>query len=142
MNSGIELDTILDQAAAWKDERIARQEEEGIIVRFEPVENTRRWSDFLGEALVPVADLLGGVPTLRLPIETVKKVQSGKPLRKVDLRTLDPESSLSFRPGDQMVLQDADGLRGVAVVRATCSSESLARRESQDIVLDVERVLR
>ena len=142
MNSGIELDAILDQAAAWKDERIARQEEEGIIVRFEPVENTRRWSDFLGEALVPVADLLGGVPTLRLPIETVKKVQSGKPLRKVDLRTLDPEDSLSFRPGDQMVLQDADGLRGVAVVRATCSSESLARRESEDIVLDVERVLR
>jgi tRNA pseudouridine55 synthase len=142
MESGIALDTVVDQSEAWKEARLARQEDEGIVLRFEPLDNARRWSEFLGAALVPVSELLGGVPTLRLPEELVQRIQSGQPLRKGDLGRLDPEGRLSFDPGDQLVLEDGEGLRGVAVVRAKCSSESLKRRDSGDIVLDVERVLR
>ena len=142
MDSGIGLETLVEQAETWKEARLLRQEEEGIILRFEPLENARRWSEFLGEALVPVSDLLGGVPTLRVPEETIKRVQGGQPVRKSELGKLDPDHVLSFKPGDQLVLQDPEGLRGVAVVRATCSSESLARRDGGDVVLDVERVLR
>jgi tRNA pseudouridine55 synthase len=142
LEGGIGLDVLVDQAEEWKDERLSRQEEEGVILRFEPADNARRWTEFLGAALVPVSELLGGVATLRLPDELVKRVQGGQPLRNGELGRVDPDKTLSFRPGDQLVLQDAEGLRGVAVVRATCSSESLARRDSGDIVMDIERVLR
>jgi hypothetical protein len=49
---------------------------------------------------------------------------------------------LSFKLGEQLVLEDEEGLRGVAVVRAKCPSNTLAGRDSGAIVLDVERVLR
>jgi len=142
VESGVSLDTLVDQAEAWKEVRLAQQEEEDIVLRFEPIDNARRWSEFLGAALVPVSDLLGGVPTLCLSEELVQRVQGGQPLRNGELLRLDPQHNLSFRRGDQLVLQDAEGLRGVAVVRAMCSSESLVRRDSGDIVLDIERVLR
>ncbi len=142
MEGGIALDTVVEQAEAWKAERLARQDDEGVVLRFEPLDNARRWSDFLGGALLPVSDLLGGVPTLRLTGELVKRVQSGQPIRNADLVGLDPEGLLSFKLGEQLVLEDEEGLRGVAVVRAKCPSNTLAGRDSGAIVLDVERVLR
>jgi hypothetical protein len=74
--------------------------------------------------------------------ELVKRVQSGQPIRNGDLSGLDPEGLLSFKLGEQLVLEDEEGLRGVAVVRAKCPSNTLADRDSGAIVLDVERVLR
>ena len=142
MKGGVALDAVVEQAEAWKAERLARQDDEGVVLRFEPLENARRWSDFFGGALLPVSELLGGVPTLRLTDELVKRVQSGQPIRNGDMVGLDPQGLLSFKLGEQLVLEDEEGLRGVAVVRAKCPSNTLAGRDSGAIVLDVERVLR
>ena len=141
MEQGIGLEEVIEQALSWREERLAQQED-GSVVRFVAVENARRWTEFLGESLVSISDLLGGIPTVRLPEELVRRVQSGQPLRKGELARLDPAKVGSFRPGDRIVMEDAEGLRSVAIVRATCSDESLPRREASDVVMEIERVLR
>ena len=140
--AGLGLATIEDQAETWKVERLARQESEDVILRFEPEANTRRWREFLGEALLPVSELLGGVQTLRVPAGLAERVQGGSPIRKQELAKIDPGGRVAFRPGDRLVLEDDEGIRAFAVMKAACSSESLSRRDGGDIVLDVERVLR
>jgi len=141
VDGAVTLDAIDERAGTWRDERKARQEAEGAPVRFEPEENAQRWGDFLGAALIPVAQLLGGLTTLRMPDDVTARVRSGQPLRKGDMPRCEPVD-VAFRPGDRLVVEDASGLRGIAVMRATCSSDSLPRREESAVVLDVERVLR
>ena len=139
--AALPMAAIGEQADQWRDERLVRQEEEGHKLPFLPEENARRWAGFLGSALIPVALLLGGLATLRVPAELVPRVRSGQALRRGELERIEGELP-AFRSGDQLVLEDPDGLRGLALVRATCSRESLARREASAIVLEVERVLR
>ena len=134
------LDYIVDQSDQWRDERQARQEG-GEVIRFVAEDNARRWREFLGGALSPVADLLGGLPTIRLPELLVARVGSGQPLRKSELQQ-GQLLEVDFHEGDRLVLEDGEGLRGVAVVRATCSRGSLSRREPGAVVFQVERVLR
>lgn len=141
VDEGIPLDTIVDQAAAWKEDRLARQED-GSVVPFVAADNARRWADFLGQSLVSVSQLLGGLPTVQLTDELVRRVQSGQPLRKGELAQLDGSQLGSFRSGDRLVMEDSQGLRGVAIVRATCSNESLPRRDASAVVMEIERVLR
>lgn len=141
IDGAVTLDQIDDQAVTWRDERKERQEEEGAPVRFVPEDNARRWSEFLGAAHIPVAKVLGGITTLQLPDDVAARVRGGQPLRKADLTTIAPVG-VSFRVGDQLLVEDARGLRAIALMRATCSSESMTRREEAAIVLEVERVLR
>ncbi|MEE2828456.1 MAG: tRNA pseudouridine(55) synthase TruB [Myxococcota bacterium] len=140
VDSGIELETIVEQSAAWREERQLAQED-GSVIPFVARDNAQRWSEFFGDSLVSVSRLLGGLPTLRLPDALARRVQSGQPLRKSELGQLDASQIGGFRSGDRLVLEDAEGLRGVAIVRATCSNESLARREASAVILEVERVL-
>jgi tRNA pseudouridine55 synthase len=140
VDGAVALDAIRDQAEEWRDLRRSQQEEEGVTVPFVPEENARRWSEFLGGALISVAQLLGGLACLPLSAELAPRVASGQPLRKAELETLGELPS--FRKDDRLVVQTADGLRGIAVVRALCGRESLARREPAAIVFQVERVLR
>lgn len=139
--AALPMESIGDQADAWRDERLAQQEEEERKLPFVPEQNARRWADFLGGALIPVALLLGGLATLRVPPPLVSRVRSGQPLRKGELESI-LDDLPAFKSGDRLVLEDPDGLRGLALARATCSRESLARREASAIVLQVERVLR
>ncbi len=139
--AALPLAAIGDQADAWRDERLARQEEEGRRIPFVPEQNARSWSAFLGGALIPVALLLGGLATLRVSAELVPRVRGGQPLRKGELEGIAGELP-PFRNGDRLVLEDPDGLRGLALVRANCGRESLSRREPSAIVFQIERVLR
>jgi tRNA pseudouridine55 synthase len=141
VDAALSLQAIGDQADAWRDERLAQQDEEDRKLPFLPEQNAKRWADFLGGALIPVALLLGGLATLRVTPEMVARVRSGQPIRRGDLERIDGDLP-PFRSGDRLVLEDPNGLRGLALARATCSMESLGRREASAIVMAVERVLR
>ncbi|MBN94184.1 MAG: tRNA pseudouridine(55) synthase TruB [Deltaproteobacteria bacterium] len=141
VDDALPLDHIVEKSEQWRTERQALQEG-GEVIRFVPEDNARRWRDFLAGALCPVADLLGGLPTLRLPDLLAARVGSGQPLRKSELQQDPALMALDFHEGDRLVLEDGNGLRGVAVVRATCSRGSLSRREAGAVVFQVERVLR
>ncbi len=140
MEDGVELEPIVQQAIAWRDERQKRQEAEETTVRFEPEFNTRRWSEFVGSALVPVARVLG-LPSLTLDAAVAQRLASGGPLRKSDLVSL-KDKLPRLLPADSLVLEAPDGLRALAVVRAACATDSLGRREDGAIVFEVERMLR
>lgn len=141
VDGAIELDAIGERARTWREERQEVQEAEGAPVRFEPEDNARRWKEFLGGALIGIPALLGGIPTVALTGEMVRRVESGQPVRKAELDDLEG-FDLAFRTGDRLILQTPDRLRSVAVVKAMCSSEALVRREPTAVVLQVERVLR
>jgi tRNA pseudouridine55 synthase len=136
----ISLDAIDEQATVWRDERDARKEA-GEEVRFEPSENTAAWKAVLGDALMPVAELLGGVPVLRLPAALAERVRGGNPLRKGEIEALEGELP-RFLPGDRLAVEDAGGVRTLAVVRAACARDALPRRPDSAVVLEIERVLR
>ena len=96
----------------------------------------------LGWRDIPVADLLGGVPTLRLSGKLEDRVRSGQHLRKGDLDALEAGVPDAFKEGDSMVLEDPSGACVVAVVRAACASASLVRRDPSSVVFEVQRILR
>ena len=137
---GIPLSRIVDQALVWRDERQNQQAEDESVVRFEPEFNTRRWTDFLGTALVPVARVLG-LPSLRADAAVVQRLSAGGPIRKSDLAAL-PEPLPRLLPGESVVIEAPDGMHSLAVMRAACATDSLGRREPTAIVLEVERMLR
>ena len=141
VDSAITLEAIGDRAASWRDERDAVEEAEGSKVRFVPEDNARRWGEFVGEALVSVSELLGGIPTLAVPQDLIQRFQGGQPVRKAELHRMGA-GDLRFQAGDRLVLSDPEGVRAIAIVKALCASESLDRREPSAIVLQVERVLR
>jgi tRNA pseudouridine(55) synthase len=140
LDDGIALQTILDQAEAWRDERSAAKER-GESQSFDPVEHARRWQSFLGDALVPVHRSLGDLPQLRLPQELVERVEQGQPLRKGEI-TAHTVELVPFQVGDRLVAAHPDGLRAVALLRAAVSRDSLPRRGVDEVVLEIERVLR
>lgn len=136
------LQSLLDQSDLWRDARFAAKER-GETVRFEPPEHARRWTEFLGSALVPVHRALGDLPRLLLAPRLVERVEQGQPLRKGELLEHGPAAELPpFRPGDRLALEHPDGLRTIALMRATVGRDTLARRTPTDIVLEIERVLR
>lgn len=141
LDGGMPLQEIIDQAEQWRDEREAAKER-GEETRFEPPQHARRWLDRLGTALVPVHRSLGDLRQLRLPEALVTRVEQGQPLRKGELAEHAGDMLGSFRPGDRIVLEHPDGLRAVALLRATVSHDSLDRRDSAHVVLEIERVLR
>lgn len=136
----VPLQAIDEQAAIWREQR-TEQQDGGETVRFEPEANSLAWRGFLGDALMPVAELLGDVPTIRLPAGLAQRVREGNPLRKGELEPLLAVLP-RFVPGDRLALEDPGGLRTVAVVRAKCASEALSRVPAAAIVLEIERVLR
>ncbi len=136
----IPLDAIDVQATLWRDARNVR-EESGEPERFDPTQNSAVWREFLGDALMPVREMLGGVPALRVPAALGERVRGGSPLRKGELESLGEELP-RFLPGDRMTIEDADGTRTLAVVRANCARDALPRRPDSAVVLEIERVLR
>jgi tRNA pseudouridine55 synthase len=142
VDRAIALDRIVERSEAWRAERQAKQDASGEPVPFVPEENARAWREFVGDALTPVADLLGGMPRLRLPDRMAERVSSGQPLRKSDLETLLSGPPPPFRPGDRLLAEDSSGARAIAILRATAARESLTRREAGAVVFQVERVLR
>ncbi|MCO4773588.1 MAG: tRNA pseudouridine(55) synthase TruB [Deltaproteobacteria bacterium] len=141
MQGAITLDAILDQGKEWRDARTA-QAEAGEPVRFEAERNANTWRPFLGDALRPVEELLGGVPVLPVTEPMVTAVQGGSPLRKRDVESLPGSDEVRFVPGDRLVLRHPDGMRSVALVRATVARDAFGRLPADAIVLQVERVLR
>jgi len=136
------LQSIIDQADAWRVER-GEAAERGEETRFEPPEHARRWAEYLGPALVPVHRVLGDIPRLELSPELVARVEQGQPLRKGALAPHASElEAAAFDRGDRLVLAHPDGLRAVALLRAAVSRDSMPRRGPDDIVLEVERMLR
>ncbi len=142
VDAAIALDAIGEQADAWKEERHAIQEAEGVRLRFEPLANAQRWSEFVGGALIPVATLLGGLATIALTSDVAQRVAAGNSVRKEELESLPGADGVPFRSGDRLVLMAPDGLRAVAIVKALCAREALTRREPSAIILEIERVLR
>ena len=137
----ITLDDICDQSERWRDERQAVQSE-GDRVPFVAAANALRWREFLATALVPVAELLGGVPTIRVSAPLAERIRSGQHLRKGDLGALGAAVPEEFMEGDPMVVEDPGGATVLAVVRAACTSASLVRRDPASIVFEVDRILR
>lgn len=136
----VTLDAIDAQAAEWREERDVRKEA-GEALRFEPRANTDAWRGFLGDSLMPVAEILGGLPVLRLPDGLAQRVRGGANVRRAELEALGGELP-RFLPGDRMALEDADGVRTVAIVKANCARDAMARRPDSAVVLEIERVLR
>jgi tRNA U55 pseudouridine synthase TruB len=141
LDGAISLDTIESQAEAWRDERTARAEA-GDPVRFEPERNTATWRPFLGAALRPVEELLGGVAVLPITASLIPVVHGGTPLRKRDVASLVGFDGVAFVPGDRLVLQHPDGTRAVALAQAAVARDALSRLPDDAIVLQIERVLR
>lgn len=141
LDGAITLASIEEQAKTWRDERTALAEA-GEPMRFEPLRNTNQWRPFLGEALRPVEELLGDVAVLSVTEPMVAAVQGGTPLRKRDVESLPGFNSVSFRPGDRLVLRHPDGMRSVALVQAKVARDALGRLPGDAIVMQVERVLR
>jgi len=141
VEDSITLDSICEQGDLWREERQVLQDG-GEHVPFVAETNSSNWRTFLSGSLVPVADLLGGVPTLRLSGKLAERVRSGQHLRKGDLAALAAGVPEAFDEGDPMVLEDPEGGCVLAVVRAACASASLARRDSASVVFQVERILR
>ncbi len=138
VTQGVHLDAIQAQAAQAVAERKA-VESEGEKVPFVAESNARRWRAFFGEALIPVAQLLS-LPSVRVPPAMAERLRTGAPVRKSDVDALGRIPQ--FGPGDQWVLEDEEGLRGIAVVRAAVARDSLVRREPRAVVFQVERLLR
>jgi tRNA pseudouridine55 synthase len=136
----IPLDAIDAQASVWRDERDVRKEA-GEEVRFEPERNSTVWREFLGTSLMPVSELLGGVPVLRLPNDLAQRVRGGSAMRKSELIGLGVELP-RFVPGDRLAVEDAAGLKTIAVMRAVSARDAMERQPDQGIVLEIERVLR
>lgn len=141
VHGALALSAIEEQAELWHAERLAVQERQESRIPFVPVDNARRWSAFLGKALVPVSLLLGGLPTALLVPDLVARVQSGQPLRRGEIERMEGQLP-SFKKGERVVLMDPTGLSGIAIALALCSRESFARRDPSAVVLQVERVLR
>ncbi|MBJ96271.1 MAG: tRNA pseudouridine(55) synthase TruB [Rickettsiales bacterium] len=135
------VDRICDESERWREERAALQADGGRLP-FVAATNAARWRAFLGEALIPVAQLLGGVPTLRVSAPLAQRIRSGEHLRKADLATLVGAVPEAFMEGDPMVVEDPEGATVVAVVRAACASASLGRRKPGSVVFQVDRILR
>ncbi len=141
VQDSISLDAICEKNQEWREQRHALQSG-GEQVPFVAEQNAAQWRGFLAGSLVPVADLLGGVPTLRLSGKLEDRVRSGQHLRKGDLDALEAGVPDAFKEGDSMVLEDPEGACVVAVVRAACASASLVRRDPSSVVFEVQRILR
>jgi len=141
VEDALTLDSICTQGELWREERKTLQDR-GEPVPFVAETNAANWRGFLAGGLVPVADLLGGVPTLRLSGKLAERVRSGQHLRKGDLAAVAAGVPEAFAEGDPMVVEDPEGACVLAVVRAACASASLARRDSASVVFEVERILR
>lgn len=141
LDRAIPLADIESQAQADKAEREAAAAD-GERIPFDPVANTRRWRPRLGDALLPVSEVVGGAPVLSIPGGLVERVRSGGPLRRGEFEALDGAKELSFGPGDRLVLQHPDGERAVALARARVARGALSRLDENAIVFEVERVLR
>jgi tRNA pseudouridine55 synthase len=137
----ITVDAICDQSEVWREERQDLQAE-GDRIPFVAEANAARWREFLGSALIPVAGLLGGVPTIRVSAPLAERIRSGQHLRKADLGSLGAAVPEAFMEGDSMVVEDQKGSSVLAVVKAACTSASLVRRDSASIVFEVDRILR
>jgi len=141
VDGSLTLDAICEQSELWRDERFALRDS-GDPVPFVPEANASRWREFLAGALQPVAQLLGGVPTMRLSDRLTERVRSGQHLRKSDLDDLGADVPGAFKVGDPIVVEDREGICAVAVVRAACASASLPRRDASSVVFEVDRLLR
>ncbi len=140
LERGVGLDALVAQSDAWRAARTVLIEA-GEKQPFEPERNARTWREWLGDALMPVTAVLD-VPVLRVDDVMAKQVASGAALRKAALMELEAFSGLSYGPGDRVLVEHPDGVRGVALVRAMVSSEALGRLEPHTVVFQVERVLR
>ncbi len=137
----ITVDAICEQSEQWREERQEKQSE-GDLIPFVAETNAAVWRNFLASSLIPVADLLGGVPTIRVSAPLAERSRSGQHVRKGDLGTLGASVPEAFMEGDSMVVEDQKGASVLAVVRAACTSASLVRRDSSSIVFEVDRILR
>jgi tRNA pseudouridine55 synthase len=134
----ISLDRVDDLGTQLREEEAARHDPDAERRwRWPHEEATAWWHEQLGSALVPVTKAVG-LPQLPLGKEAARRLRNGEPIRAGDLGQ---PAELSFAAGDQLLGGGDDG-RTVAILKATCRGDLVARMEPRTPVLKVIRVLR
>jgi len=131
-----------DIKAAGDADKVLRDaaREEGTPLPFDAAANSACWTERVGAALRPVADLVQA-PVVRPPQDLGLRLHNGSVWRKEDLARV-PGLPDRYVPGDRIVVEDEAGVRTLAIAKAAAASEALSRLPDRAIVFEVERVLR
>ncbi len=140
LRQAIPLERIVADAGA-ELEAIRAGAEPGTHVAFVPEDHAARWFVRLGPSLLSAAQVLGGLPELRVPPLAVARAVGGQAIRRSDLGELGADTPRWVHGARVVLLEERTG-RTIALVRAAAARDALDRREPGSAVFEIERVLR